>query len=119
VLDRAAGVLPAIRERRHRESLRGIVQRVVAATARLDPRRDATLRSELARTIDLAVVATTAVDELERGLVGADLRDPDGDLRRRLRERDRHASTLLDLAAFLDAFRASQAARRSSGGDGE
>lgn len=106
-LDRVAGVLPAIAEKRHRESLRAVVQRVLAVADALEPARYRELEAELSRLLDLATVAASRVDELERTLTGADLRSPDEGTRALLRERDRWAARLLDAAAFLDAFRAS------------
>lgn len=115
-LDRVAGVLPAIGERRHRESLRAVVQRVVTIAEGLGRGGDPALRAELARLVDLAVVAATRVDELEAGLAGVDLRSPDPEVRARLRERDRWAASLLHAAGFLDAFRASQMADSGAAG---
>jgi hypothetical protein len=114
-LDRVAGVLPAMSERRHRESLRAVVQRAVELAERDAVRRDRELQAELARLVDLAIVAATRVDELEAALGSADLQSADPGTRGRLRDRDRWATRLLEVAAFLDGFRASQIA--AGGGD--
>ncbi len=118
-LDRVAGVLPAIEARRHREGLRAVVQRVVDMHRFLSERDVRGFDEELARMLDLAVVAATRIDELEASLAAEDLRDPRDELRASLRERDMWAARLLEAAAFLDALRARYAALGAAGPDAE
>ncbi len=105
-LERIAQAVPGIRERRHRESLRAVVQRVLATrdTVRDDAR--ATMDPDLARVLDLALVAAVRIDELETELIATDSRDPTAESRRAMLERDAWAARLLELTAFLDVVRA-------------
>ena len=114
-VSRVAGVVPAIDQRRHRESLRAVVQRVLALRSLLAERGVEELDGELARILDLAVVASSRVDELESELAAVDLREPGEEVRAKLRQRDMWAARLLEAAAFLDAFRARYAAAERGG----
>jgi len=116
-LGRVAAVVPTLREKRHRESLRAVVQRVITLRAAFAEGGLETHDVELARILDLALVAAARVDELESALAEADLLDPRDEVRAQLRERDTCAARLLEAAAFLDALRARHAA--ISGGAGE
>jgi hypothetical protein len=107
---RVVDVVPAIAERRHREGLRAVVQRVLALHEQL-PDAD----GELAAILDRATAAALRVDELERRLQAADLREGGAEVRRELVERDAWAARLLDAAAQLDALRARSAAARARG----
>lgn len=134
-LERVAGVLPAIDHARHRDSLRAVVQRALElrqvmhdATPRpvghpgghapgqpLDPAARAELDSDIARLIDLAVVAASRIDELEQALTAEALARPTPEIRNTLRERDAWAARLLDTTAHLDALRVRWAALRHAG----
>jgi len=108
--ERVAAVVPTLREKRHRDSLRAVVQRVLSLRSVLAERGLETHDEELARILDLALVAAARVDELEAALAHADLLDPRPEIRAQLRERDTCAARLLEAAAFLDALRARHAA---------
>jgi len=112
-LDRLAGLIPAIEARRHRESLRGAVQRVLALRESVPEAERAPVDVELGQVLDLAMAAAARLDELERRLTGADLRETDAGVRRDLRERDAWAARLLETSAQLDALRARWAAARA------
>ncbi len=105
-LDRVAGVVPAIAQRRHRESLRAVVQRVLSLHQLAEARLRDRCEDELAQMLDLAVVAASRVDQLETELAGVDLRDSRDEVRQKLRDRDYWAARLLDAAAALDGLRA-------------
>ncbi len=111
--------MPAIEARRHRESLRGAVQRVLALRASVPEAERARIEPELAHVLDLAMAAAARIDELERRLAVADLRETDAAARRDLRERDAWAARLLETSAQLDALRARWAAARASDGDAD
>ena len=69
-IDRLVELVPAIEARRHRESLRGAVQRVLPC-ARRCRRRSARASSRSWRhVLDLAMAAAARIDELERRLAG-------------------------------------------------
>ncbi|HKE18964.1 MAG TPA: serine/threonine-protein kinase [Kofleriaceae bacterium] len=114
-IDRLVGLIPAIEARRHRESLRGAVQRVLALRESVPEAERAAIEAELAHVLDLAMAAAARLDELERRLAAADLRESDDGVRRDLRERDAWAARLLETSAQLDALRARWAAARALG----
>jgi len=109
-LGRISGAVSAMREQRHRESLRGVVQRALAMHDRLPAGDREAIDADLGRVLDLALVATTRIDELEAALADVDLRDPSAEARAWMLERDSWAARLLELTAFLDALRAEYAA---------
>ena len=112
-IDRLVELVPAIEARRHRESLRGAVQRVLALRASVPEAERARIEPELVHVLDLAMAAAARIDELERRLAGNDLRETDAAARRDLRERDAWAVRLLETSAQLDALRARWAAARA------
>jgi hypothetical protein len=118
-IDRLVDLVPAIEARRHRESLRGAVQRVLALRASVPEAERARIEPELAHVLDLAMAAAARIDELERRLAVADLRETDAAARRDLRERDAWAARLLETSAQLDALRARWAAARASDGEAD
>lgn len=69
----------------------------------------------MAQVLDLATLATLRLDELERRLASADLRDSNEETRKWLRERDAWAARLLDATAQLDALRARAAVAAAKG----
>jgi Protein kinase domain len=112
-IERLVGLVPAIGARRHRESLRGAVQRVLALRESVPEEERARIEPELCHVLDMAMAAAARIDELERRLAAADLRETDAGARRDLRERDAWAARLLDTSAQLDALRARWAAARA------
>lgn len=126
-LDRVAGVLPAIEHARHRDSLRAVVQRALDLRAVMHAAGDkagdeagdgparADLDADIARLIDLAVVASSRIDELEQALTPEAMARPTPVLRGMLRERDAWAARLLDTTAHLDALRVRWAALQQAG----
>jgi hypothetical protein len=114
-IDRLVGLIPAIEARRHRESLRGAVQRVLALRESVPEGERAAIEPELAHVLDLSMAAAARLDDLERRLAAADLREGDDGVRRDLRERDAWAARLLETSAQLDALRARWAAARALG----
>ena len=116
-LGRVAGVLPAIDRAHHRDSLRAVVQRALDLRAVMGGA--AGLDADIARLIDLAVVASSRIDELERALTPESLTRPTPALRGMLRERDAWAARLLDTTAHLDALRVRWAAVRHAGDAGD
>jgi hypothetical protein len=114
-LDRLTALVPAIEARRHRESMRGAVQRVLALRESVPEAERARIEPELLQVLDLAMAAAARIDELDRRLASADLRETDAGTRRELRERDAWAARLLETSAQLDALRARWAAARALG----
>ena len=102
-------VVPGIHERRHRESLRAVVQRALALHVSAPQFAD-----DLAQLLDLALVAAGRMDLLEQRLLLADLREPDERTTADLHERDAWAARLLDVTGRLDALRARFAATSAS-----
>lgn len=105
-LDRVAGVLPEVSASRHRQNLRAAVQRVLSLRGFFAARGLSDFDEELARVIDLAVVASARIDELEQGLDQASMRTADEELRARLRERDMWAARLMETIASMESVRA-------------
>ncbi|MEM9493482.1 MAG: hypothetical protein AAGC55_30315, partial [Myxococcota bacterium] len=114
-VQRVEGVVPAIESARHRDSLRGVIERALAVRAAARGRDIAPLSGDLAQVIDLATIAASRVDELDRALAKRDLTSPDQTVRDTLRQRDAWSARLLQLTAFLDSLRASYAATRDGG----
>lgn len=114
-LARVAAVLPAIDRAHHRDSLRAVVQRALDLREVMGGPTATGLDADIARLIDLAVVASARIDELERTLSPAALARPTAALRAMLRERDAWAARLLETTAHLDALRMRWAALRHAG----
>jgi hypothetical protein len=112
---RVVDVVPSIEAARHREGLRAVVQRLFALRASLPEAERARLEDDLGQVLDLATLAALRLDELERRLQAADLRETDEETRRWLRERDAWAARLLDATAQLDALRARAASAAARG----
>ncbi|HEX3764485.1 MAG TPA: hypothetical protein VHW23_37575, partial [Kofleriaceae bacterium] len=105
-LARVAGVVPAMAAARHRDALRGVVERALALRDAVDPAARATLDPELAALVDHAALASSRLDQLEAALSPDDLRSDDEARRASWRVRDRWAARILQVTAFLDAMRA-------------
>ena len=105
-LRRVADVVPAMAAARHRDALRGVVERALALRAALGPAELAQLEPQLAQLIDLAALASSRLDQLEAGLSPEDLRSGDEARRASWHVRDRWAAKILQVTAFLDAMRA-------------
>ena len=101
-LARLAAAVAGIEHSRHRDSLRGVVQRALAirSTGRDD------LDAHLGELIDLATAAVCRIDAIDTALAAGDLRNPTESERARMLERDALAARLLEITAFLDATRA-------------
>jgi len=117
-LGRVAGVVPALEAARHRDALRGVVERALALREAVPADERARIEPDLGRIVDLATVAASRLDELDRRLAAADLRDVGDAARAAWVERDRWAARLLEVTAFLDALRARWAAARAAGDGG-
>jgi hypothetical protein len=105
-LGRVARLVPTMTAARHRDALRGVVERALALRDALDPRQKAELDGELARLIDSAALAASRLDQLEAELSPDDLRSDGEALRARWHQRDRWSTKILHVTAFLDAMRA-------------
>jgi hypothetical protein len=103
---RVAAVVPAMTAPRHRDSLRGVLERVLALRAALDPALRETLEPQLAELVDHAALASSRLDQLEAELSPDDLRSADQAKRASWQQRDRWAARILQVTAFLDAMRA-------------
>jgi len=114
-LARVAGVVPAMTAARHRDALRGVVERALALRAALDPAALAALEAELAQLVDHAALAASRLDQLEAELSPDDLRSDDEAVRKSWRIRDRWAARILQVTAFLDAMRARAVMARARG----
>jgi hypothetical protein len=117
-LGRVAGVVPAMSAARHRDGLRGVVERALAMRDALDPAERAALEGQLAELIDVAALASSRLDQLESELSPDDLRSGDEAARARWHVRDRLAAKILQVTAFLDAMRARAVMARARGARG-
>jgi hypothetical protein len=104
VLKTVAESVPTIGAHRHRDSLRGVLARLLALEKTLGG-CDSDLAQEVAGLALSATHATLWLDQLEDALLAVDLRNPDAAARARLQERDRLATRLLETAARLDSLR--------------
>jgi hypothetical protein len=108
-LGRVARLVPAMSAARHRDALRGVVERALALRDALDATGRAAMPAiddELAQLIDVAALASSRLDQLEAELSPEDLRSDDEAKRARWHVRDRWAAKILQVTAFLDAMRA-------------
>jgi hypothetical protein len=105
-LGRVARVVPAMSAARHRDALRGVVERALALRDVVAPGDRAAMDGELAQLIELAALASSRLDQLEAVLSPADLRAGDEATRERWHVRDRWAAKILQVTGFLDAMRA-------------
>ncbi|MEO6773037.1 MAG: serine/threonine-protein kinase [Kofleriaceae bacterium] len=105
-LARVAAVVPAMTAARHRDALRGIIERVLALRDAISGDDRVALEPELAQLIDVAALASSRLDQLEAELSPEDLRSDDETARARWLARDRWAAKILQVTAFLDAMRA-------------
>ena len=103
-------VVPRLGEERHREGLRALVQRVLTLVVATPPERRSLIEAEMDHALNLAIVGTTRMDELDRMMARPDFDPADPHQRRDLHERDMWAGRLLDLSATLDALASRQAA---------
>ncbi len=110
-------VVGHITERRHREALRAVVHRVVSLVRSVPPASRGDVEAEMSQAIDLAAVATTRMDLLDRTMGERDF-DPSAPHHRTLmHERDMWSARLLDLTATLDALAARRVAAAVRAGD--
>jgi hypothetical protein len=105
-LARVADLVPAMSAARHRDALRGVVERALALRDVIDPAERAALDGQLAELVDHAALASSRLDQLEAELSPEDLRSGDEARRASWRIRDRWAARILQVTAFLDAMRA-------------
>jgi len=105
-LGRVASVVPVMSAPRHRDALRGVVERALALRDALDATERAAMETEVAQLIDVAALASSRLDQLEAELSPEDLRSGDEAKRARWHVRDRWAAKILQVTAFLDAMRA-------------
>jgi Protein kinase domain len=114
-LGRVADVVPAMTAARHRDALRGVVERALALRDAVAPAERAALDPQLAELVDHAALAASRLDQLEAELSPDDLRSDDEAKRASWRLRDRWAARMLQVTAFLDAMRARAVMARARG----
>jgi tRNA A-37 threonylcarbamoyl transferase component Bud32 len=96
--------------RRHRESLRGAVSRALQLREATPQAQRPEIDPEIGEALDVALVAAGRLDELDRRLERADLREASAEVHALMRERDTWSARLLDLTATLESFKARLAA---------
>src|SRR6185436_18268038 len=94
-LARVADVVPAMAAARHRDALRGVVERALALRDAVDPAGRDALERELAELVDHAALAASRLDQLEAALSPDDLKSDDEARRASWRVRDRWAARIL------------------------
>ncbi len=99
---------------RHRPALRAVVQRVLALIEATPVEQRDELDGELDHALNLALVATERMDELDRAMARPDFDPGDSEQRQDLQERDLWSARLLELTATLDALAARQLAARQA-----
>ncbi|MEO7731780.1 MAG: hypothetical protein ABIY55_12460, partial [Kofleriaceae bacterium] len=114
-LGRVADVVPAMSAARHRDALRGVVERALALRDAAGSGARDELDGELAHLIDVAALASSRLDQLEAELSPEDLRGGDETKRARWHVRDRWAAKILQVTGFLDAMRARMVMSRARG----
>lgn len=112
-LERLREVVPKLTQPRHREGLRSVVQRVLALTESTPADERVAIEPEMDHALNLAIVGTQRMDELDRLMSRPEFDAADPDHRRDLHERDTWAARLLDLAATLDGLASRQAAAQA------
>ncbi|MEM6990698.1 MAG: serine/threonine-protein kinase [Myxococcota bacterium] len=112
LLSRLHTVVASIGERRHREALRTVVNRVVALCRgiRPDDVDRPELEAEMEHAITLAAHASQRMDELDRVMAQPGFDPADPSHRHSMHERDMWGARLLDLTAALDSLVARRAA---------
>ena len=105
-LARVGAIIPGIEHTRHRESLRGVVQRALAVRVAGGERVDSEIDASLGELVDVASAAVARIDRIDSNLAAGDLRNATNDERKQMRERDALAARLLEITAFLDSMRA-------------
>ena len=114
-LGRVANVVPAMAAARHRDALRGVVERALSLRDALDAKQRAELEPQIAELIDHAALASSRLDQLEAELSPDDLRSGDEARRASWHARDRWAAKILQVTAFLDAMRARTVMAKAKG----
>ena len=114
-LGRVANVVPAMAAARHRDALRGVVERALALRDALDAAQRTELEPQIAQLIDHAALASSRLDQLEAELSPDDLRSGDEARRMSWHARDRWAAKILQVTAFLDAMRARTVMAKAKG----
>lgn len=109
-LSGVAQVVGDIQQKRHREGLRAVVERVLSLCESLPAAILTECESDLAKLIDIALVACARMDKIDEQVIDADMRNPAPATLTLLRERDRWAGQLLEATAFLDSLRVRSAA---------
>ncbi len=112
-IEQLTQVVPRLAEARHREGLRAVVQRVLGLLVAMPEDRRAEVAGEMDHALNLAIVATTRMDELDRLMSQPGFDGAHPEHRRDLHERDMWAARLLDLTATLDALSIRQAAAKA------
>ena len=100
---------------RHRDALRGVVERALSLRDALDAAQRAELEPQIAQLIDHAALASSRLDQLEAELSPDDLRSGDEARRMSWHARDRLAAKILQVTAFLDAMRARTVMAKAKG----
>ena len=116
-LSRVANVVPAMAAPRHRDALRGVVERALSLRDALDPAQRAALDPQIAQLVDLAALASSRLDQLEAEMSPEDLRSGDEARRTSWHVRDRWAAKILQVTAFLDAMRARAVMTKARGAE--
>lgn len=117
-MDAVSKVGAGMSSRRHRESLRGVVSRVLQLREAGGGDGGA-LDDEASQAIDQAIVATGQLDIIDQKLEGADLREANDEVHALMQQRDRWSARLLDLTGTLDSLRARLAAARGTAGNAD
>jgi hypothetical protein len=103
-----------IGQRRHREALRAVVERIISLTRATPAHERAQIDTEASRGVALAVLATRRMDELDRHMERDEFDPACLEHRAQMKERDMWSARLLDLTATLDALAARRAAAEAT-----
>ncbi len=104
-LSRVSLLVPTIEHARHRDSLRGVVQRALGVHQVAKSRRAGDINASLGKLIDVAVASIARVDAIDTELEASDHRNASKTERSLMLERDASAARLLGITAFLDSMR--------------